>query len=93
MWWQHVAEDSGHGGACRGHQAVRCQVDQQAVVSAKKPPKIGNLTSAKRRGHLNFLLSNDSSNSFSPQQGIAVPEGPASSGPVGGEDDQCGKML
>jgi hypothetical protein len=59
----------------------------------KSTPRIGNLTAAKRRGHLNFLLSNDSSNSFSPQQGIAVHEGPASSGPVGGKDDQCGKML
>jgi hypothetical protein len=59
----------------------------------KSTPKIGNLTAAKRRGHLNLLLSNESSNSFSPQQGIVVPEGPASSGPVGGEEDQCGKML
>jgi hypothetical protein len=59
----------------------------------KSTPRIGNLTAAKRRDHLNFLLSNESSNSFSPQQGIAVPEGPASSGPVGGEDDQCRKML
>jgi hypothetical protein len=84
----------GHGGTCRRHQAVCLRVDQQACWCCKKStPKIGNLTAAKRRGHLNFLLSNDSLNSFSPQQKIAVPEGPASSGPVSGDDDQCGNML
>ncbi len=54
----------------------------------KSTHKIGKFNSAKRRAHLNYLLSNESSNSFSPQQGIFVPEESASSEPVGGDDDQ-----
>ncbi len=39
MWRQHGADDCSHGGACRGHQAVRRRVDQQAVVSQKINPQ------------------------------------------------------
>jgi hypothetical protein len=39
MWWQHGADDCGHGGARRGHQAVHRRVNQQAVVSQKINPQ------------------------------------------------------
>jgi hypothetical protein len=40
----------------------------------KSTHKIGKLTAAKRRDYLYLWLSNYSSNSFSPQQGIVVPD-------------------
>ena len=59
----------------------------------KSTPRIGNRTSAKRRGHLYRLLSKERMNSFSPQQEMADPDGPARRGPDGGEDEWCGKIL
>jgi hypothetical protein len=93
MWWQSGADDCAMAALAADTKQFAAGSTSRRWCRKKVNPKIGNLIAAIRRDHLKFLLSNDSSNSFSPQQGIAVPEGPASTGPVGGDDDQRGNML
>jgi hypothetical protein len=56
-------------------------------MAEKIDAKNREFETASRRVHLKRRLLKDSVNSFSPQQGIEVPEGPAKSGPVGSEEE------
>jgi hypothetical protein len=49
----------------------------------KSTPIIGNDTAANRKDQVNFLLLNCKEIDLSPQQGISLPAGPKSVGPVG----------
>ncbi len=56
MWRQHGADDCGHGGACRGHQAVRRRVDQQAVVLQKINPQNRKFNCSLKKRPFEFFV-------------------------------------